>query len=202
MVVKNKKHQILLLLLLFILFSCNFDKKSKKNLNNIEEDIANDYNDVISPIQIDSLIDNGKLYIKKEFDLDDYSSEGGIMQSYSDEKDYLTKIKATYFGHSGKSEWNYYFKNDSLFFVDKQEFRYIRPISNEGNIIIDSVLKSEYFLEKANLIKWIDENKFIIDSASEKFKQENNYLKQDIKEFREIIKKSPRCRTIVSCGKK
>lgn len=184
---KNKKYQIILLLIISIIYSCRLDKKREDNLNKIEEKTIID-NDVVYPEKIDSLINNGYPYVKREFSLNDYSSEGGIVQSYSDKNGYLAKIKATYFGHSGKSEWSYYFKSDSLFFVDKKEYRYENPIFKDANVIIDTIMQSEYFLQKGNLRKWIDENNSIVDSTSAKFEQESDYLKQDVKEFRQKIK--------------
>lgn len=187
MQVSNKKYQIILLLIFSIAYSCKLDKKSNEDSNKVVEKITID-NNIIKIEEIDSLIVNGHRYTKKEFNLNDYSSEGGVVESYSNEKGYLIKIKATYFGHSGKSEWSYYFKNDSLFFVDKKEYRYENPLSNNAKIITDSIVQNKYFLQKGNLKKWIDKNKFIVDSTSEKFKQENNYLRQDVVEFRQKIK--------------
>ena len=187
MQVSNKKYHVILLLIFSIAYSCKLDKKSNEDSNKVIEKTIID-NNIIKAGEIDSLIVNGHQYTKKKFSLNDYSSEGGVVESYSNEKGYLIKIKATYFGHSGKSEWSYYFKNDSLSFVKKKEYRYEKPLSNNVKIVIDSIMQSEYFLERGNLKKWIDENEFVVDSNSEKFKQENNYLRQDVVEFRQKIK--------------
>jgi len=186
MLVNNIKYQIILLLILSIAYSCKLDKKSNEDSNKVIKKTTIVKN-VIKPEYIDSLIVNEHPYVKKEFNLNDYSSEGGIVQSYSNERGYLVKIKATYFGHSGKSEWDYYFQNDSLFFVDKKEYRYKKSLSNNAEAVIDSIIESKYFLERGSLKKWVDENKFIVDSTSEKFKQESNYLIQDVIEFRRKI---------------
>ena len=183
---KNKKYRIILLLIFSILCSCKVDKKSKKDSNKVEEKIIID--NIINPKKIDSLIKSGFPYIEKEFNLYGYSSEGDGVKSYLDERGHLVKIKATYFGDSGKSEWSYYFNDDSLFFVEEKEYRYMEPISHNCNPVINSIMRSEYFLEKENLKKWVNENGFIVDSMSEKFKQEGNYLIQDVREFRQKIK--------------
>jgi hypothetical protein len=189
MQVKSRKFRILLLFIFLVFYQCKPDKKQEqdKNLDKIEKKLVANYKSIQSPKEIDSLISNGFPYTKKEFDLNDYSSEGGSLESYSNKKGSLIKLKATYFGHSGKSQWNYYFKNDSLFFVDKQEYRYKSHISNKQDVVIDSIIKSEYYLERGNLIKWIDETKSVVNEKSEKFKKEDNYLKQDVNEFRQII---------------
>jgi hypothetical protein len=53
-------------------------------------------------------------------------------------------------------------------------------------------MRGEYFLEKGNLIKWIDKNKLTIDSSSQRFKQIENHLKKMTKEFRQEIKATER----------
>jgi len=192
--IKMRKIKVLLLFIFSAFYSCKLDKKEEKNLDKVkvESNVVIDYNNLVSSKMIDSLIDTGHLFIKKEFNLYDDSSEGAGVESYTDNKGFLVKIKATYFGHSGKSEWSYYFDNDNLFFVEEKEYRYTEPVSYNSNPDINSIMRGEYFLEKGNLIKWIDKNKLTIDSSSQRFKQIENHLKKMTKEFRQEIKATER----------
>lgn len=67
-------------------------------------------------------------YIKKEHDIETASSEGSEIYSFYDQSK-LRKISATYFGEMGKNKTDYYFWNDSIFFIFKQDFFTTAPFT-------------------------------------------------------------------------
>ena len=89
--------------------------------------------------------------VKKE--LSGFSLEGGELVAYFDGPR-IVKITAQYFGESGRAMEEYYYWNEKLIFVFRQEHTYDTPMS--GKIV--STQTNRLYFSNDRLIRWIDEN--------------------------------------------
>jgi hypothetical protein len=81
------------------------------------------------------------------------SSEGGILEKYSDGKN-LRKAILILFGENGKSTSEYYFLNGKMIFLLEGEVRYKSPVYM-GKVEIYSQEENRYYFKYNSLIRWI-----------------------------------------------
>ena len=130
---------------------------------------------------------NYKNYEVTTADDNDKSSEGGVIEYYSKNGE-LKKIVTKYYGESGKSITEYYVKNNNVYFVYNADYHYNAPLYvNEtlGKKKTEIKEKRYYFDSDRNLIRYIDENKKIIED-----KKKLHYIQEEIhKNIEEILLK-------------
>lgn len=108
--------------------------------------------------------------VKKE--LSGFSTEGGVLTAYFDGPQ-IVKIAVTFYGESGKSSEEYYYRDGKLIFVFRTESRYNRPLS--GRVVATTA--NRFYFKDDKLIRWIDENGKQVSSSSTEFTaKETDYL--------------------------
>ena len=131
---------------------------------------------------------NYKNYEVTTADDNDKSSEGGVIEYYS-RNGKLKKIVTKYYGESGKSITEYYVKNNNVYFVYHADYHYNAPLYvNETLDKKKTEIKEKryYFDSGINLIRYIDENKKIIED-----KKKLHYIQEEIhKNIEEILLKN------------
>ncbi len=94
---------------------------------------------------------------KNTFDFTGYSSQGGDLDVYAIEN-MTCKAVITYYGEMGKKSKEFYFRNDSLFFVFEVIYNYNQPASL-GDVIIESKEENRYYIWNKSIVKFIDTEK-------------------------------------------
>lgn len=97
---------------------------------------------------------NVRKYRKVRKELSGFSLEGGELVAYLHGPQ-IMKITAAYFGETGKATEDYYYWNDKLIFVLRQDYRYHKPMSGK----VTRTQSNRFYFENARLIRWIDENR-------------------------------------------
>lgn len=106
------------------------------------------------------------------------SSEGGEITSYRDTKE-VRLIEAIYYGHQGKVKCEYYFKNNEVYFVYIEEFRYNAPPMESSYEQKKTTKKeSRYYFWNSKMIQWIEPNGEYVKSESTRFKEESEKISQ------------------------
>ena len=130
---------------------------------------------------------NYKNYQITTADDNDKSSEGGVIEYYSRNGE-LKKIVTKYYGESGKSITEYYVKNNNVYFVYNANYHYNAPLYvNETLDKKKTKIKEKryYFDSDGNLIRYIDENKKIIED-----KEKLHYIEKEVrKNIKEVLLK-------------
>ena len=110
---------------------------------------------------------NMQSYDTASIQLWDESTDGGRATAFYDNKS-LKLIKVFYFGETGKTQIEYYFNNDKLFFAFEKASRYNRPYywdkkhmqENNDSVIYDQnktiVIEDRYYFNDEKLILWIN----------------------------------------------
>ena len=118
---------------------------------------------------IDKNLSNLKM---KKLDVFGASAEGGEINIYTTKMDTL-KLKATYYGEAGKSEYDIYLRDKKvIFFKDKSTY-YVSPLGKES-AKIDSITHKSYVLK---------DNRVLIGKsgglkiAIEEYEQKSNDIK-------------------------
>jgi hypothetical protein len=107
------------------------------------------------------------------------SAEGGYIYLYKAKTDTL-RLKAVYYGETGKSEYNIYLRNKMMILFKEKSTYYVSPLG-EGSVRIDSIILKNYIL-KDNKILIGENNKMKI--ATENYEQ----ISRDIRElYKEIL---------------
>ncbi|WP_259068696.1 hypothetical protein HDF24_07275 [Mucilaginibacter sp. X4EP1] len=95
--------------------------------------------------------DNLKLYKKKTIEDTAKTTEGNeVVRFYKGPE--IKKIKAMYYGETGKALDEYYFYNGKLIFYFKAEYHYNMPINVNGSKIT-SVKETRYYFNDDQLVK-------------------------------------------------
>lgn len=111
---------------------------------------------------VDSLNKNLSKLSLSEVDVFDESTEGGQISIYSNAAD-TPKLKAVYYGETGKKEYDLYFKGNQLVAFRETTFYYPSPIS-EKPVKIDSTIRETFILHK-NIVILARKGKKLIDES-------------------------------------
>jgi len=156
---------------LFILLTFIFIIYAKDSINDIKKEYSN-------------IRESIHTFSKDSIETLEYSADGGIIIYYNEKNNKIRLIECKLFGETGKSFYEFYIKNDSLFFVLQQIFNYNSPYYMTTQKYIDmgfelfdpnktTLHEHRYYVSKNKLIKWIDDNKNIVSSYS------NDFLKKE-----------------------
>jgi len=96
-------------------------------------------------------------------DLEDISSEGGVLKLFYD-KSNLRKAILIAYGETGKSVTDYYFKNGKLIFIYTQNKFYDKSIYDNTQPKIQKEEDNRFYFLNEKLIRWIDKNNKIVSS--------------------------------------
>ncbi|MBC7931372.1 MAG: hypothetical protein H7Z38_12490 [Rubrivivax sp.] len=106
--------------------------------------------------------------VKKE--LSGFSTEGGELIAYFDGPA-IVKIAATYYGETGRSFEEFYYRNEKLIFVFRKQDTYSEPMS--GKVV--KTRENRFYFSGDELFRWIDENAKQV-ASSEYPKTQTQYL--------------------------
>jgi hypothetical protein len=87
-------------------------------------------------------------YRTVDHDLSGFSTEGGTVRGYFDGSE-LTKLKARYFGESGRATEEFYFDRGEPVFVYRVDEHYDRPLT--GRVV--RRVATRYYLERGRLVR-------------------------------------------------
>ena len=104
-------------ILLLVLMSVNFLSNAQS-----EEDHVKKIREMFKSVN-----SNLKTFKIVEKDVNDESTEGGIMKAYYD-KDQLVLLHCEFYGETGNFKEDYYYNEDKLFFVFSVVSNYSAPI--------------------------------------------------------------------------
>ncbi|MDK2978222.1 MAG: hypothetical protein PWP52_936 [Bacteroidales bacterium] len=177
-----------LLLLVFALISIlNIyaqDNVSNKLSESEENDIVIDIRKKFTEIENNC----NTSYKRTSKDLNDYSTEGGYVSIFSDNEQ-IRKAKTTFYGETGKAITEYYFWDNKVFFIFRQNYRYNSPIyitedTEEGFEAYDEnktkIYEDRYYFLNETLVRWIDENNEKVDRQSSSFNEKQKAILEDI----------------------
>ncbi|MBK5213268.1 MAG: SH3 domain-containing protein [Flavobacteriaceae bacterium] len=102
-------------------------------------------------------------YKKVEKDIVGQSSEGGTIVGFSLKGNWMKIVKTDY-GEMGKTIGEYYYWNNSLFFLFNRVFHYDSPISNM-NSKTKRVDENRYYINNNRIIKWLNPEKVVVDNS-------------------------------------
>lgn len=115
---------------------------------------------------------NKSSYTTKSADDFENSSEGGQIVAYLSDND-VRLIEATYYGHMGKARYEFYFTENSTYFIFVQEHNYNAPPTvaeyDESKTTVD---ENRYYFWNDSMIRWIKPDGSLVASNSEEFKKE------------------------------
>jgi hypothetical protein len=114
--------------------------------------------------------------------LEGYSTEGGTLTAYFRNLS-PRKLVAQFYGETGQATEEYYFWNNRLFFVIRRESRYDKPFG-----IVQSTTENRYYFTGGKLIRWVDERKNSISTASPKAQQREREMLRSTRELLELSK--------------
>ncbi|WKV11807.1 hypothetical protein [Marivirga harenae] len=113
--------------------------------------------------------DNKSTY--KTLTQDDFenSSEGGELIAYKDSKE-VRLIEASYYGHMGKTEAEFYYLNGQIYFIFLKEFRYNMPPTELGyDQDKTTTEESRFYFWDNRMIRWINPDGEYMDTESPEF---------------------------------
>lgn len=111
-------------------------------------------------------------YRKVKKELSGFSAEGGQLIAYL-KGPAIMKIVATYFGESGRTVEEYYYRDSQLIFVLQTELHYDRPLS--GKVV--STHLNRFYFDRDDLIRWIDEDGKEVARGDDYAEKQTDYLK-------------------------
>lgn len=121
--------------------------------------------------------------------IDDCSASGGELKAYYHQKQ-LKKVVATYFGETGKAIIDYYFDNDHVFFIFRQDFQYNSPmyvVESDPEMGIEAfdsnktkIEENRYYFTNNKLIRWLDNSKKKKLKTTPEFLEKQAELNADI----------------------
>ncbi|KAA3617681.1 MAG: hypothetical protein D8M58_01005 [Calditrichaeota bacterium] len=114
-----------------------------------------------------------------------YSTGGAEFTFFINDFNQVLIVEAEFLGEIGKSNHEYYYKNDSLFFLLIIDEYYNSPVSSlsmtdeelkeDGMEMLDysksSVSENRYYFAKGQLIKWLDNNNKSVQDTTREFKK-------------------------------
>jgi len=114
------------------------------------------------------IADNLSKYKATNKDILGLSSEGGVKTSYTLNGAEILASQMFY-GETGKSQIDFYFKNGKVFYILKKNYTYKFPLSeNSSGEIKDTEIKDFFLDENQNLCFWFDNKKEeIVDKDTE-----------------------------------
>ena len=99
----------------------------------------------------------------------EYSSEGGELKAFKD-SDEVRLIEATYYGHMGKTEAEFYYKNGEPYFIFLKRMSYNRPVTEAGfDHNKTEVEESRYYFWNNKMIRWIRPSGAHVEAESPEF---------------------------------
>jgi hypothetical protein len=119
-----------------------------------------------------------------------YSAEGATIDYFVNDNNQVLIIEAEFLGETGKANHEYYFKNDSLFFLFIKTELYNAPITTlfkpKDELEKDGLerqdpnksrfLEDRYYFYNGELIQWLDNDRNIVPDTSKEFtKAENDH---------------------------
>lgn len=111
-------------------------------------------------------------YRKVKKDLSGFSAEGGVLVAYFNGLN-IMKIRATFYGESGKAAEDYYYWEGKLIFVLRTDYAYSKPLS--GKVVRTE--ESRFYFNDDKLIRWLDERgKQVASETSEYTEKQKEYL--------------------------
>ncbi len=153
---------------------------SEKEENDLVQEIRKEFNNINT---------NDSKYQIKTKDLDGYSTDGGELKAYYEQND-LKKIIVLYYGETGKVAIDYYFKNNNVFFIFRQDYRYnspyyvTEPDTSIGLEAFDynktKIIENRFYISNNKLIRWLDSDKKKVDKKSKEFLNKQVELIEDI----------------------
>jgi hypothetical protein cdivTM_04186 len=136
-----------------------------------------------------------KNYVIKEVEDPDQSTDGGVVKYYLQDG-VVKKIVAEYFGESGNNLTEYYIKNGKVYFIFDKTEKYNVPYYVDSKWYKENEIKNGeifdkrkskffekryYFDENEKLIRYIDENKKIVENGKKLREIEKDVLKEYFK---------------------
>jgi hypothetical protein len=113
--------------------------------------------------------------MKKE--LSGFSTEGGELVAYFDGKA-IVKMMATYFGETGRTIEEFYYRDGKLIFTFRKVLTYSEPLS--GKVVRTSV--ERFYFKDDQLFKWLDtDNKQVETSNPDYAAKQAEYLEYSSK---------------------
>ena len=161
-------------ILLLVLISVNFLSNAQS-----EEDHVKKIREMFASVN-----SNLKTFKIVEKDIEDESTEGGIMKAYYD-KDQLVLLHCEFYGETGNFKEDYYYNEDKLFFVFSVVSNYSAPIYSEEEIKV-SVEENRYYFAGDKIIRYLDKDKKKVDKNSEEFTETGDKV---FKESKRLIDK-------------
>ena len=157
---------------------------------------ASDIEGKIAQIRKDFSSTNAvKNYVIKEVEDPDQSTDGGVVKYYLQDG-VVKKIVAEYFGESGNNLTEYYIKNGKVYFIFDKTEKYNVPYYVDSKWYKENEIKNGeifdkrkskffekryYFDENEKLIRYIDENKKIVENGKKLREIEKDVLKEYFK---------------------
>jgi hypothetical protein len=155
----------------------------------------------IVEIRHDYNLINSNIHFKKDsIIVTDESTEGGQILFYKDSIGQLKKMVVTFLSEEGKIIEEFYLKNDRLFFKLTHRYDYNRPIywtqkvakGNGDNEVLDynksKITENRYYFDSnETLIRWIDNDKKIIEDKITLKKIQIDLIRE-LTDFRSKIK--------------
>ena len=133
-----------------------------------------------------------KNYVIKEVEDSDQSTDSGVVKYYLQDG-VVKKIVAEYFGESGNNLTEYYIKNGKVYFIFDKTEKYNVPYYVDSKWYKENEIKNGeifdkrkskffekryYFDENEKLIRYIDENKKIVENGKKLREIEKDVLKE------------------------
>jgi hypothetical protein len=97
--------------------------------------------------------------VKKE--LSGFSTEGGELVAYFDGKA-IVKMVATYYGETGRTVEEFYYRDEKLIFAFRKVLNYDRPLS--GKVV--STSEERFYFNNDQLVSWIDQDKKQVETSN------------------------------------
>jgi len=154
----------------FLLFTIDLFSLSKMEQNKIKNKIIRFLKNINT--QNDS-------YSKKETELEGFSSEGGVINSYYDNNDNLIYIDVWIFGEMGKVNEKYYLADDNLIYIEVDEWDYPQAFDVENAkktsnyYIINN--NATYVINKEIVIYNLYDDNYYLDSLKNYIDQLKDY---------------------------
>jgi len=117
----------------------------------------------------------------------EYSTEGGDLNYFIDENENVLIVDAEFLGESGRWEEEYYYYNDSLFFLHSVRGAYNSPIYWETfDMNKTTYYANQYYFHNGSLIIWLNQDGVEVSRDSEEFDEKQ---KSKWEESQELLTK-------------
>lgn len=140
-------------------------------------------------------------YSHKTIDLTGITEIGGTMTGYFKDKS-LKMVAVEVFADTGRNYTEFYFSDDNLLFVLREDFSYNRPYhyteerarANNDTVWYDdkkTVMKTaRYYFKDERMMKWVDERGRDISDDSREFAFEEKKMFSDAKRLQKMMKEA------------